>query len=97
MFGWIDARDAKRFGGELAAFYIAEMPRTLALTEKKFTVKTQETLRVMANRIQAFKAEHPLNGYKKAQLGNTFKWALRDAGYEPAYIDKLTDWLVTIL
>jgi chorismate mutase len=36
-----------------------------------------------------FKRAHSLNIYKKAQFANTFKWALKEAGYEDAYIDEL--------
>ena len=97
MFGWFDAKEAKQFGTSLAAFYVAQMPVGLALSEKKFAAKTQATLRSMDGKVDAFKAVHPLNGYKKAQLGNTFKWALKDAGYAADYIDKLTDWLITRL
>jgi hypothetical protein len=32
--------------------------------------------------------------YKTAQMGNAFKWALKDAGYDDAYVDRLTEWLV---
>jgi len=97
MFGWFDAREAKQFGASLAAFYIAQMPVDLKLSDKKFAAKTQSAMRSMAGKVDAFKVAHGLNGYKKAQLGNAFKWALKDAGYDTAYIDKLTDWLVTRL
>jgi hypothetical protein len=97
VFSWLDAREAKQFGASLAAFYVAQMPLDKQLNEKKFAAKTQSVLRNMAGRVDAFKAAHGLNGYKKAQLGNAFKWSLKDAGYDAAYIDKLTDWLVTRL
>jgi hypothetical protein len=97
MFSWFNAREAKSFGTVLATFFIAQMPVKHVLGEKKFAAKSQSTLRSIDEKIGAFKAVHPLNGYKKAQLGNTFKWALKDAGYEADYIDKLTDWLITRL
>jgi hypothetical protein len=97
VFGWLDASAAKQFGKTLGTFYIAQMPVELKLSEKKFAERTQTVMRKMAGQVEAFKAEHKLNGYKKAQLGNSFKWALKDAGYDAAYTDKLTDWLVTRL
>jgi hypothetical protein len=97
MFSFFNAREAKSFGTVLANFFIAQMPVKQALDEKKFAAKTQSTLRSIDEKIGAFKAAHPLNGYKKAQLGNTFKWALKDAGYDADYVDKLTDWLITRL
>jgi hypothetical protein len=97
MLGWFDAREAKQFGSSMAAFYVAAIPVAGSLSEKKFATKSQATLRDIATKIDVFKKAHRLNAYKKAQLGNTFKWALKDAGYDADYIDKLTDWLVTRL
>jgi hypothetical protein len=96
-FDWFDAREAKQFGASLAAFYIAQMPVELKLSEKKFAARMDSVMRRMTSQVEAFKGANGLNGYKKAQLGNTFKWALKDAGYDGAYTDKLTDWLVTRL
>ena len=97
MFGWFDAKEAKTFGASLASYYIGQVPAKTVGTEKKFAAKTQATLKGLDGKIVAFKAAHSLNGYKKAQLGNTFKWTLKDAGYDSEYIDKLTDWLITRL
>ena len=44
----------------------------------------------MYQQMARFKLEHKLNIYKKAQLGNAFKWALKDAGYDPEFVDQLT-------
>lgn len=97
VFGWFDVREAKQFGASLGAYYIAQMPVDRQLNDKKFAVRTQSTLRSMAVKVDAFRVAHRLNGYKKAKLGNAFKWSLKDAGYDAAYIDKLTDWLVARL
>ena len=97
MFGWFDAKEAKQFGASLAALYVAQMPLGMSGGEKKFAVKSRGTLRSLDAKIDEFKLSHSLNGYRKAQLGNTFKWALRDAGYDIDYADKLTDWLITRL
>ena len=97
MFGWFNAAAAKEFGAGLAQFYIERIPVTLAITEKKFAAKSKDVLDKMALQVARFKEANPLNTYKKAQLGNSFKWALRDAGYESAYVDRLTEWLVARL
>lgn len=94
LFSWFDATAAKEFGGALARFYIERIPVDSAVNEKKFAAKTKEVLDKMALRVLQFKGANRLNTYKKAQLGNVFKWTLRDAGYGAAYIDRLTDWLV---
>jgi hypothetical protein len=34
--------------------------------------------------------------YKKAHLGNRFKWSLREAGYPSAFADALSSEFVTL-
>jgi hypothetical protein len=97
LFSWFDAAAAKEFGSELARFYAERLPADSGANEKKFAAKTKEVLDKMALRVAQFKEANTLNTYKKAQLGNAFKWVLRDAGYDTAYIDRLTSWLVARL
>ena len=97
LLSWFDATASKEFGTALAKFYIERIPVTTNPNEndKKFASKTKSTLDKMSQRVGEFKASNRLNTYKKAQLGNAFKWSLREAGYDKAYIDRLTQWLVT--
>lgn len=94
IFNWFDARQAKKFGAALALFFIEKTPANRQIGEKKFTEKTQKILKQMAEQVACFKSGNRLNTYKKAQLGNAFKWALKDAGFAPDYIDQLTKWLM---
>ena len=94
LFSWFDAGAAKQFGASLAQFYIDRIPADSAINEKKFAAKTKGVLDKMALQVGQFKEANRLNTFKKAQLGNAFKWALRDAGYERVYVDRLTEWLV---
>lgn len=97
LFSWLDATPAKEFGTTLARFYIERISMDATANEKKFASKSKAVLDKMALQIAQFKEVNRLNTYKKAQLGNAFKWALRDAGYNTAYIDRLTQWLVARL
>lgn len=94
MFGWFNAKEAKAFGEELARFFIERSPLDQDRTGKAFAKKQEELLNKMAQKIQQFKAASKLNIYRKAQLGNAFKWTLRDAGYDSTYVDQLTSWLM---
>lgn len=94
MLSWFDAGAASAFGTSLAAFFVERVPPGSNLSDKKFAAKVQDVLNKMALQVDRFKADNPLNTYKKAKLGNAFKWALRDAGYEAAYIEKISEWLV---
>lgn len=94
VLDWFDASKAKEFGLHLAQFYIDRVPLDSTMTEKSFAKKTQEALDKMIVQINVFKLQHKLNLYKKAQLGNAFKWRLKEAGFPPTHIDKMTKWLI---
>ncbi len=93
-FGWFDASAATEFGTELAGFFAERMPVDTQKNEKKFATKTRELLTKLGLRINQFKASNKLNFYTKAKLANSFKWTLKDAGYDAKYVDDLTEWLV---
>lgn len=94
MFSFIDAGSAKEFGAGLARFYMERMPLNLVLKEKQFAAKSLKVLEQMELQVKTYRQKNKLNFYKVAQMGNAFKWALKDAGYDDVYIDKLTQWLV---
>jgi len=41
-----------------------------------------------------FQATHRVGWLGKAQLGNTFRWALRDMGYQKDFVDFATEALI---
>ena len=94
MINWFDARDAHEFGITLAEFFIARIPLERPSKKIKSLAKKQEVLNTMFSQIPPFKMKHKLNIYKKAKLGNAFKWKLLDAGYDPALVDELTKLLL---
>ena len=51
----------------------------------------------MLKRIRQFKQEEILNFYKTAKLLNTFKWDLKDAGYDSQLTDSLASWVLISL
>jgi len=97
LLSWFDAGEAKAFGASLARFFAERVPQESPWNEKKFAAKSQDVLQKMARQVQEFKATRKIGIYKKAQIGNAFKWALKDAGYNEQYIERLTLWLVTAL
>jgi hypothetical protein len=94
IFSWLDATAAQQFGSELAQSFIASMPSAGAVSDKKFEAKAKTAVAQFERSIAAFRRDHRLNFYQKARLGNAFKWALKDAGYDAAYIEKITDLLM---
>ncbi|MFZ4478324.1 MAG: hypothetical protein ACOYNZ_00375 [Rhodoferax sp.] len=94
LFRWFDAKAANQFGAELASFFMERMPVDTQKNAKKFAAKTSELLSKLSLRLNQFKSSNKLNFYSKAKLANSFKWALKDAGYDSKYVDDLTEWLV---
>ena len=92
--GWFDTSEAQDFGKSLAKSFIDRLPPVEKTSSKKFEGKAKEALGKMAKQIATFRSTSKLNFYKKAKLGNAFKWTLREAGYDHAYTDELTEWLM---
>lgn len=93
-FSWFDVSVAKQFGTALAMFYLGKLPLDVDKTDKKYQNKKEFVLKKMSEQVTDFRQAHQLNIYKKAQLGNAFKWALRDAGYPDETVDELTGTLM---
>lgn len=93
---WFDAENAKAFGTSLAILFIEKVPVNDSQTvdDKLFERKTKKVLATMTTKITDFRKTNSLNVYKRAQLGNAFKWKLKEAGYAPEYINELTLWVV---
>ena len=49
----------------------------------------------LATRAARFRDEKQLGLYKKAKLGNVFRWKLKDLGYSDTFVDHATSAIVT--
>lgn len=95
MFNWFNAKAEKEFGLQLAEFVIKEMPAELAKKKQdKIVLKRQKVMQQAALMILEFKREHRLNVYKKAQLGNSFRWRLLDEKFDSGVVSELTNLVV---
>jgi hypothetical protein len=94
LLSFLDAKTAKTFGTEMALFYMERIPKDAALKEKQFESKSKHVIEKMSVQIKVFKQQNKLNIYKIAQMGNSFKWTLKDGGYSNEYIDQLTQWFI---
>lgn len=94
VMSWFDATQAKAFGVSLARYFIEKMPLESTDKQGRHAARTQQTLAKMQQQVEAFRQQHKPNLYKKARLGNAFKWTLGEAGYDSAYVDELTRWLM---
>jgi hypothetical protein len=97
MFSWLSSKNAETFGTELASTVMELVPNDASMAESKRLSKTNYAKDKMQRRIRQFKQEEVLNFFKTAKLLNTFKWALKDAGYDKDFIDSFASWIFIAL
>ena len=95
---WFNTKEVDEFARALAQDLIGRLPPPTAGTSKKFTPeRLNNTRQALQARAMAFARTQKLNWYKKAHLANTFKWELREAGYEGKFVDAWTyDLMVSV-
>ncbi len=99
LFGSVSGKEVDRFAKKLAEEVSKQYPPALdkggerTLSEKRLTRILEEVCKQAA----AFKEEHKLGVYKKARLGNTFRWELEELGYSKKFIETATEGLVVYL
>ncbi len=99
LFSSTSGKDVDKFAKSLAEQVSKQYPPALdkggerTLSEKRLTRILEE----VCNKAAAFKNEHKLGVYKKARLGNTFRWALEELGYSKKFIETATEGLVVYL
>jgi hypothetical protein len=99
LFGAISGKEVDAFAKELAGELSKRYPPALdkaggqTLSEKRLT----RILEDVCTKAAAFRSEHKLGVYKKARLGNTFRWELEELGYSKKFIETATEGLVVYL
>lgn len=63
------------------------------LSQKRLTSLLEDTF----GKAVSFKNEHKLGVYKKARLGNTFRWELQELGYSEKFVETATEGLVVYI
>jgi hypothetical protein len=99
LFSSVSSKDVDSFAKSLAHEIAKQYPPTLdnapdrTLSEKRLA----RILEGVCNRAVEFKNEHKLGVYKKARLGNTFRWELEALGYSKKLVETATEGLVVYL
>jgi len=98
IFRWFDAGEVDA----LAASIVEELvmrapPGTLPARDRKAAERLRNTHDAIFARAGKFARTNKLNIYKKARLGNQFRWALKEAGYPPEFVESWTYELVTLI
>ncbi len=86
---------AKSLASDLAKRYPPALDKGGArrLSQKRLTSILEETF----NKAVAFKNDKKLGIYKKARLGNTFRWELQERGYSEKFVETATEGLVVYI
>jgi len=98
IFRWFDTREIDEFAQLIAAELFKRVPpATLDSHTKKAAERLRNTHEAIFARAGKFARTHKLNVYKKARLGNQFRWALKEAGFPREFVDAWTYELVTLV
>jgi len=93
-----DTRELEEFAVGLANDLGRRFPPTSeGRTDPGVKHQVKVILEGLGARAVRYQAEHRLGVYKKAKLGNVFKWKLRELGYSNEFTERATKEIVTRL
>jgi hypothetical protein len=93
-----DTREIEEFATTLATDLGRRFPpASEARTDPGAQHQIKVILEGLGARAVRFKKDHKLGIYKKAKLGNTFKWKLKELGYSEAFAERATKDIITRL
>lgn len=98
IFQWFDTAEVD----ELAQVVVAELvkrvpPVSLDSSTRKAADRLRNTHDAIFARAGKFARTHKLNIYKRARLGNQFRWGLKVAGYPEEFVESWTHELVLLV
>ena len=95
---WFDSNEIDEFARSIAGEIMQRVPpASLDPITKKAVSQLKDSHHAIFHQAENFALTHPLNIFKKAKLGNSFRWALRDAGYPSDLVESWTYELVTFI
>ena len=99
LFGSVSGKQVDQFAKSLAQELVQRYPPALEKgTERKLSQKRLTTILEDAlTKAVAFQSQHKLGVYKKARLGNTFRWELEELGYSKKFIETATEGLIVYI
>jgi hypothetical protein len=95
---WFGTREVDELAAAIAAELVKRVPpAALETGTRKAAERLRNTHDAIFARAGKFARTHPLNIYKKARLGNQFRWAIKEAGYPPEFVESWTHELVVLI
>jgi hypothetical protein len=101
IFGSVSSKQVDEFAKDLARQLARQCPPERAesgggkpnVTPRKLVATLEDVCRKALD----FRKEHKLGIYKKARLGNTFRWELTELGYDRQFAEDVTQRLVVYI
>lgn len=84
---------AKSMAGEISKRYPPDVEPS-AKKRKHAPGRLSQILNEVYAKTDPLRTERPLGVYRKAKLGNTFRWELTELGYDKEFVDMATQGLV---
>lgn len=98
MFGLFDTRKVDDFARSLAQDFARRYPpANEKRTDKAATSQLSVVSEAIYTRALRFHQENRLGLFRKAKLGNTFRWQLKEMGYTDGFIETVTKGMVVRL
>jgi hypothetical protein len=96
FLGLVDTKEVEAFATALAEDLGRRFPpASEKRTDSGATHQLNVILDGLSTRAVRFRDEKQLGLYKKAKLGNVFRWKLKDLGYSGEFVDRATTAIVT--
>lgn len=98
-FNLFGGKDLEDFAKSLAQEIVKRFPPALAndpqrmVSPKRLTAIIEE----VGEKAQRFQSENKLGMFKKAALGNTFQWELKEMGYNEKFVEVATEALIVYI
>jgi hypothetical protein len=99
LFGSVSGKQVDEFAKSLAQELAKRYPPAMdkegerKLSQKRLTAILEDTYAKAVD----FRQQHKLGVYKKARLGNTFRWELQEMGYSEKFVEAATEGLVVYI
>jgi hypothetical protein len=89
-------KELDEFAKGLAHSLAKRYPPTLeAAQAKKISInRVTQVLEDVVNKAVEYNRKTPLGIYRKARLGNTFKWEMKELGYSDRFIEVATEAMI---
>jgi hypothetical protein len=96
LFGSVSSKQVDEFARALAHELAQRCPPPFGLDGKRgdSAKRLARALQSIIDRAADFRTQHRLGVYKKARLGNTFRWELKALGYDRQFVEAATQRLV---